>query len=166
MLSIPVIGPGRASMLLAQSLGERFSILVMWDRWRHLYKKTIAELGLEWRCASVRSIGMQPDNQKLLAGKEDQVFPLLHQAAMQCIEEDGAQVILLGSTTMHQAHAYLSERLPVPVINPGPLTYKLAESVLALELSHSRKAFPRPLVPRGDMIDSMLGAAQHHQKGR
>jgi Asp/Glu/hydantoin racemase len=65
-------------------------------------------------------------------------------------------VILLGSTTMHQAHAYLSSRLPVPVINPGPLTYKLAEAALALRLKHSSKAFPTPLVPRLDLIDAFF----------
>ena len=69
----------------------------------------------------VRAIGVTPDNQSLMSGKEETVFPLLYQAAMRCVEEDGADVILLGSTTMHQAHAYLDERLPVPVINPGPL---------------------------------------------
>jgi allantoin racemase len=165
MLCIPVIGPGRASMLMAMTLGERFSILIMWERWRHLYRKTIAELGLQYRCASVRSIGVQPDNQSLLSGKEDQVLPRLYDAALRCIEEDGAQVILLGSTTMHQAHAYLSERLPVPVINPGPLTYKLAETALALKLTQSRKAFPQPLAPKHAMIDAMMAAAQRQQKG-
>jgi len=156
VLDIPVIGPGRASMLAALMLGERFSILIMWDRWRHLYRRTLAELDLGRRCASVRSIGVKPDNQALLAGKEGEVFPLLLAAAQACIEEDGAEVILLGSTTMHQAHAFLAERLPVPVINPGPLTYKLAETALALGLRHSRKAFPRPLAPRTDMIDAMF----------
>lgn len=159
LLDIPVIGPGRASMMTALMLGERFSILIMWDRWRHLYKKTIAELNLHQRCASVRSIGITPDNQSLLAGKEDDVFPLLEAAARRCIDEDGADVILLGSTTMHQAHAYLAARLPVPVINPGPLTYKLAEAAIALRLSHSRRAFPRPMVPKADMIGAMFDAA-------
>ncbi len=156
LLDIPVIGPGRASMLAALMLGERFSILIMWERWRHLYRKTIAELSLGARCASIRSIGVTPDNQALLAGKEEQVFPLLLEAARACVEQDGAEVILLGSTTMHQAHGYLAARLPVPVINPGPLTYKLAEATLALGLKHSRKAFPKPLVPRVDMIDAFF----------
>ena len=164
LLSIPVIGPGRASMLMAQTMGERFSILIMWDRWRHLYRKTIAELGLQYRCASIRSIGITPNNQSLMSGKEDEVFPLLHIAALRCIEEDGADVILLGSTTMHQAHAYLAERLAVPVINPGPLTYKLAEAAIALKLTHSRKAFPQPLVPKTAMIEAMLSAAQQQQQ--
>lgn len=156
LLDIPVIAPGRASMLMALMLGERFSILIMWDRWRHLYRKTLAELDLGARCASIRSIGVTPDNQALLAGKEDRVFPLLLEAAQRCIDEDGAEVILLGSTTMHQAHAYLAERLPVPVINPGPLSYKLAEAALALGLRHSRKAFPKPLAPRTDLIDALF----------
>ncbi len=166
MLDIPVIGPGRASMMTALMLGERFSILIMWDRWRHLYKKTINELGLHQRCASVRSIGFTPDNQSLLAGKEDAVFPMLLKTALRCIEEDGADAILLGSTTMHQAHAYLAERLAVPVINPGPLTYKLAQAAIALRLSHSRRAFPRPLVPKEGMIDAMFGAAEQNNGRR
>ena len=164
VLDIPVIGPGRAAMLLALTLGERFSILIMWDRWRHLYRKTIDELGLDWRCASIRSIGVQPNNRTLLAGKEDEVFPKLLAAATRCVEEDGAEVILLGSTTMHQAHAYLAERLPVPVINPGPLTYKLAEMALGLGISHSRSAFPAPIVPKLDAVDAMLEAARRTER--
>lgn len=159
VLDIPVFGPGRASMLLALSLGERFSILLMWDRWRHLYQKTIAELGFDWRCASIRSIGMTPNNRALLAGKEAEVFPKLLAVAERCIEEDGAEVILLGSTTMHEAHAYLAQHLAVPVINPGPLTYKLAEMALRLGVSHSRAAFPSPIAPKLDAVDAMLGAA-------
>src|SRR5438034_3115511 len=88
LLDIPVIAPGRASMLTALMLGERFSILIMWDRWRHLYRKIIAELGLQYRCASIRSIGITPDNRNLLAGKETEVFPLLLEAARECIEQD------------------------------------------------------------------------------
>ena len=159
VLRIPVVAPGRASMLVALMLGERFSILMMWDRWRHLYRKTIAELGLERRCASIRAVGVTPDNRSLLAGKEEDVFPLLLAAARRCIEEDGAEVILLGSTTMHQAHPFLAERLPVPVINPGPLSYKLVEAALALGVSQSRAAFPEPLVRKTAMVSRMFDTA-------
>lgn len=158
-LSIPVIGPGRHAMLAALVLGERFSILAMWDRWRHLYTKTLAELGLAHKCASLRSAGLQPNNQSLLAGKEDEFFPALHQAAMRCVEEDGADVIILGSTTMHEAHAYLAERLPVPIINPGPLTYRLADAAIKLRLSHSRLAYPAPRHPAAARLKAMGAAA-------
>ena len=144
VLRIPVIGAGRHAMLAALMLGERFSILAMWDRWRPLYTKTLAELGLEAKCASIRSADLQPNNQSLLKGREEEVFPVLLQTAMRCVHEDRADVVVLGSTTMHEAHAFLAERLPVPVVNPGPLTYRLAQAATRLKLSHSRVAYPAP----------------------
>ena len=155
-LTIPVIGPGRASVLMAMMLGKRFSIIALWPHWRHLYEKTLMELGVAHACASIRSLDLTPDNQGLLAGKEEDVFPALEALARRCIEEDRADVILLGSTTMHQAHSYLAERLAIPVINPGPLTYKLAEAVLGLGLTHSRAAYPVSPAPRRAMIHGML----------
>ena len=159
-LTIPVIGPGRASVLTALMFGNRFSILAMWPHWQHLYDKTLSDLGLHKHCVSVRSIDATPDNQTLLAGKQDDVFPLLEAEARKAIEQDGADVILLGSTTMHQAHAYLSEHLPVPVINPGPLTYKLAEAALGLGLTHSRSAYPASPAPKHDVAHAMVDAAE------
>ena len=160
MLDIPVFGPGKVSMLSALMLGDRFSILTMASRWKPLYKKALDELGMHHKCASVRAIEVSPDNQALLSGKEEEVFPLLEAAAMKAIEIDGADVIILGSTTMHQAHAHLQARLPVPVINPGPLSYKIAESMLALGHTHSRTAYPRPMHPRLDMLTAMMDAAK------
>ncbi|MCC6008921.1 MAG: hypothetical protein JJU40_14775 [Rhodobacteraceae bacterium] len=159
-LSIPVIGPGRASVLTALMFGNRFSIIAMWPHWRHLYMRTLTDLGLQSSCASIRWIDATPDNQALLAGKEDEIFPALEAVALGCIEHDGADVILLGSTTMHQAHAYLASRLPVPVINPGPLTYKLAEAALGLGLSHSGKAWPPSPTPRHETIHAMAAAGK------
>jgi len=164
-LSIPVIGPGRASVLTAMLLGNRFSIVAMWPHWRHLYEKTLKELGVGHACASIRSIDVAPDNQALLGGKEEEIFPLLEACARTCIDKDGAEVILLGSTTMHQAHGYLAGRLEVPVINPGPLTYKLAEAVLGLGLSHSRKAWPPSPAPKPAMIRAMGDAAERSSGG-
>jgi Asp/Glu/hydantoin racemase len=161
VLDIPVFGPGKVSMLTALMLGERFSILTMASRWKPLYKKALDELGLHHKCSSVRAIEVTPDNHALLAGKEEDVFPLLEAAARRAIEEDGADVLILGSTTMHQSHAWLSQRLPVPVINPGPLSYKMAEAALGLGLAQSRQAYPRPLHPRLDMLQAMQAAAQN-----
>jgi len=158
-LSIPVIGPGRASMLMAMMLGKRFSIIALWPHWRHIYQKTLDELAIGHACASIRSLELTPDNQSLLAGKEEDVFPALEALARSCITEDRADVILLGSTTMHQSHAYLAARLPVPVINPGPLTYTIAESLLGLGLSHSRAAYPVSPAPKPQVLHAMLDTA-------
>jgi len=162
VLDIPVFGPGKVSMLTALMLGDRFSILTMASRWKPLYKKALDELGMHHKCASVRAIEVPPDNQSLLSGKEDEVFPLLEAAGRKAIEEDGAEVLILGSTTMHQSHAYLQQRLPVPVINPGPLSYKIAEAALALGYAHSRAGYARPMHPQLGMLEAMLAAAQAH----
>ena len=144
LLTIPVVGPGSSSLLMACALGKSFSILTMWDRWRHLYTKIINEQGLSHRLASVRSIGVRPDTAALLAGKEDVVFADLEREGRAAIEEDGADVLVLGSTTMYQAHAYLSDRLKVPVINPGLLAFKFCELLLDTGLSHSKRAYQNP----------------------
>lgn len=143
-LSIPVLGTAAPTYHLASQLGRRFSILSMWDNWRWLYDKVLAETGLQGRLASIRSIGIAPDTAELLAGKEDAVFPLLLDAARRAIDEDGADVLILGSTTMHQSHRFLQDQLDVPVLNPGLIAFKTCETLLDLKLSHSKRAYPSP----------------------
>ncbi|HIE86169.1 MAG TPA: hydrogenase expression protein HupH [Gammaproteobacteria bacterium] len=158
-LSIPVVGPGQSCVLTACMLGEKFSILTMWDQWRPLYKKAIQEQGLAHRVASVRSIDVRPDAQELLAGKEEIVFARLEAEGRAAIEQDGADVIIIGSTTMHQSHAYLADKLPVPVLNPGLVSLKLCEMLLDLGLSHSRLAYQSPELLNDDVFAAVPPAA-------
>jgi allantoin racemase len=139
-----VIGPGQAAFHMACMLGHQFTILTMWEPWFPLYRKTLTEYGLEHRLASIRHIDTRPDLQDLLEGKEEVVFEKLETEGRLAIEEDGADVLVLGSTTMHQSHAYLQEHLPVPVVNPGLVAYKLCEMCLDLGLAHSKVSFPSP----------------------
>ena len=158
MLDIPVVGPGHCMYAIACMLGRRFGIVTMWEQWFPLYERVLAEIGLADRCAGIRSIDVNPDNRELLAGK-DHVAPLLVEAAEKLVVDDGADVICLGSRTMHEAHGYLQEHLSVPVINPGPLSYFVADAMVALGLTHSRRAYPRPHVPKPRVVTSMLEAA-------
>ncbi|MFU7529242.1 aspartate/glutamate racemase family protein [Qipengyuania sp. ASV99] len=147
VLTIPVVGPGEASFAAAMMLGKSFSVITMWPQWFPLYEKVLSQHGWDHRCASVRSIDTRPDVTELLEGKEEIVFAKLKAEAMRAIEEDGADVIVLGSTTMHQSAAYLQSELPVPVINPGQVAYKQLETWVELGLTHSKTAFPAPEVP-------------------
>ena len=147
-LMIPVIGPGAAAFGAAMLLGKRFTVLTMWPQWFPLYEKTLTEYGFWERVASLRSIETRPDVADLLAGKEEVIFAALKAEADAAIAEDGADVIVLGSTTMHQSAAYLASVLPVPVINPGLFAYKQVEVLLELGLTHSKKAYPPPEVPK------------------
>ncbi len=143
-LAIPVVGAGQAAFGLAAQLGRRFSVITMWEPWQRLALETVGKYGLADRLASVRHINVRPDTHELLSGKEEIVFGALEAAALQAIEEDGADVIVLGSTTMYQSHAYLTARLPVPVVNPGLAAYKACETLLDLGLAQSKRAYPFP----------------------
>ena len=159
VLDIPVLAPGRASLLFSLGLGRRFGILAQWQPALARYEKVLDEWGLRSRCAGVDHFDTPPDFANLLVGKEDTVVPKMEQACRRLVER-GADVICLGSTTMHQAHGHLSSVLEVPVVNPGPLSYKLIQMMLALGLTQSRTAYPRPQAPKPTMITAMLSAGR------
>jgi len=161
VLRIPVVGPGRASFVTALMLGSSFSVITVWEPWTLAIKKGIQDAGLAGHCASVRyTDGTTPDVRNLLGGKEEDVFPKLLDLANRCVREDGADCIILGSTTMHEVHEYLSQRLDVPVINPGPLSYKVVTMLLDLNLTHGRRTYDSPRVPQQATFHAMLAAAK------
>jgi allantoin racemase len=155
-LTIPVLGPGIVAYCVSMMLGKRFSIVTMWDRWVHLHEKNLDTYRLWDKCASIRHIGVRPDMKELLSGREDIVAEKVAEQARRAIDEDGADVIILGSTTMHQTAPYLAD-LPVPVINPGPIAVKMTEALLGLGLSHSKVAFPSPDVIQDEKFFSLVG---------
>jgi allantoin racemase len=157
-LTIPVVGPGLVSYAVAIMLGKRFSIVTMWDKWRYLYEKNLDTYHLWDKCASIRAVNIPPDVEALFTGKEQEMFERLTAEARKAIEEDGADVILLGSTTMHQAGDYMAAHLPAPVINPGPVGIKMAETLVLLGLSHSKVAYPSPTAAIDDRFFSLAAA--------
>ncbi|MDE2618820.1 MAG: hydrogenase expression protein HupH [Sphingomonadales bacterium] len=154
-LTIPVTGPGRASFFLAADLAKRFSVVTMWPQWHWIYEKLALETGLGAKLASIRNIGVRPDTHELLTGKEEIVFASLEAQCRKAIDEDGADAIILGSTTMHQSHRYLSERLEVPVLNPGLVAFKQCEMLLDLGLSHSKRTYHTPENPADAVLSQV-----------
>lgn len=87
------------------------------------------------------------------------MFAALEREGRAAIEHDGADVLLIGSTTMHQSVEYLRRTLEVPVINPGPLAIKLAELMVTLGLSHSKRAYMSPEVLQDEKLHSLIGTS-------
>lgn len=154
-LSIPAVGAGMSSFLLACSLGDRFSVVTLWDRWVPAYKKNLRLYGLSERLASVRHIDTHPNLEALLTGKEEVVFAALEQAARRAIEEDGADVIVLGSTTMYQSHRHLAGKLGVPVVNPALVGVQACENLLDLSLAHSKTCYVEPEFKNDDLLSAV-----------
>ena len=156
-LTIPVLGPGIVAYAVAIMLGKRFSIVTMWDKWNFFYEKNLATYNLKGKCASIRAVNIPPDVESLFAGKEEEMFQKLTDEAQKAIDEDGADTILLGSTTMHQAGEYMQEHLEAQVINPGPVAIKMAEAIVQLGLSHSKAAYATPSTIQDEKFFSLMG---------
>jgi allantoin racemase len=128
------LGPGEACWALASVLGEHFSILSMERKWEFFFIKGPKMAGLLHRLTSVEDIGRAPDPVRLFEGKEELMNSLLIEAARRAIDHHRADVVIIGSTTMHQALPALSEALPVPVLSPGRVGVRTAEMLLDLGL--------------------------------
>jgi allantoin racemase len=64
--------------------------------------------------------------------------------ARKAVEEDGADVIVLGCGALFGLAQQLQKELGVPVIDPGLVALKIAEDLVKLRLAQSKKAFPFP----------------------
>jgi allantoin racemase len=143
-LRIPVLGASIASYAIAGLLGSRFGIVCYREEHRRFYESKLELYHVRDRCVSVRPCGVKPDYEALFDDDDEAEFERLTAAGREAIELDGAEMIVLGSTTMAQAQPYMTAQLGVPVINPGAVAIKLAETLVALGLSHSKLAFPAP----------------------
>jgi len=162
-LSIPVIGPGLVGCHIASMLGRKFSIISLFERWNDNCKRNMIAYQMIHKVASFRSLSdVQPDVANLMDGKEELVYPQLENLCLKAINEDGADAIVMASTTMHQAVNYLKDRLPVPVINPGIWGVRIAIDMVDLGISHSKRAYPSPGKLQ-DEIWSSLPSAQEFQ---
>jgi allantoin racemase len=149
IVRIPVIGPGAASLHLAAQLGTRISVIspLAGHHGRALIR--MRELGLESRFASVRGMGTAV----LDLGRDRKgALERITEAARQAVEEDGADILVLGCMSMAflDVTGELQRRVGVPVVNPVVAALKTAEMTVLMGLAHSKAAYPTP--PKMDML--------------
>jgi hypothetical protein len=84
---------------------------------------------------------------------------VLNSALADCVDIDGAGAICLGSPALVAAALGPA---PVPLLDPLAVTGRMADALLALNLTHSRTAAPRPLVPKPAVIQAMADAMALH----
>jgi allantoin racemase len=136
-----VIGPCEASLLVASSLCDRFSVITILKNVAGLIEENAKIYGVAEKIASVRAVNipvldLHSDNEKTARA--------LLEEGKKALEEDGAEVLVLGCTGMTGMAERLSKELGVQVIDPLPTAVKFAETLVALRLSHSKLAFPMP----------------------
>lgn len=144
LVNIPVVGPGMASIYYAAALARRFSLLVQLPNVLVVGERQVRDLGLQERCASVRSV-----NVPVLELARPESYPVMRAAALAAIDADGADAVCFGCMAMTPHADLLTEELAelrpgALVINPGRAAIRLAESLVGMGLTHSRRSFPSP----------------------
>lgn len=159
MVSIPVIGPGEASMLFAASLGHRFGIVTVVDSVVPLLERLAWQVGVDRKLASVRSINVPV----LELGRDpDETFVRMVKESEVARDRDRADVIIMGCMSMafQDRQTELAARLGLPVINPVYAAVKMMQSLCALGLRHSRRAYPVP--PK--LAKRAVGSVSHAER--
>jgi len=149
-LTMPVVGMGEASVLLAATLGHRFSILVGRRKWIPKMADNLTVTGLMGRLASFRSLDMGiPEMARAPEAFSERVIAESRSA----VEEDGAEVVILSELVPPEIRERALKEVPMPLLDPGVAAWKWAEMAADLYLSHGlshARAFGYEGPPRGE----------------
>jgi allantoin racemase len=141
-----VLGPAQTSMHLAALLGQRFSVVTVLDAVVPMLEDLAAKYGLADKLCSVRSV----DIPVLELDQHERLVTALADEAVKAVEEDGAHVIVFGCTGMRGCAAGLRADLAargypgIPVIDPVLAAFKLAEALVDLGLTPSKRTYATP----------------------
>jgi allantoin racemase len=138
---IPVIGPGESSMLIASTLGYKFSVVTITRSVFSMIEAIAERLGVSKRLSSIRETGMSVSE---VNSDHETAKKKLIQASRDAVKEDGADTIVLGcmSEAFLGYDKEIAKELDVPVVNPVLTSLRMAESLVFSGLVHSRIAFP------------------------
>jgi len=132
LVDIPVIGPAKASMIMAQTVGSKMAFVTL-PRWEDKVEKFIRIYGIENMVISkrpCRAFNIQLEQFK----NEDQVIDNFFTIAKGAIE-DGADVIILACANCSTQVTYkgISEINGIPIIDGAIAALKLVEIMADLK---------------------------------
>jgi allantoin racemase len=145
---IPVYGIEETTISAALILGNRFGILTEKRHKISVKHQHVRKLGLESRLASIRSLDMGVTE---IALGPERVREKGIDLGRRMVEEDGAEVIIMGCASMAGYSADMEAALGVPVLDPVGVTFKIVEGLTELGIRHSKiglYATPAPKVVR------------------
>jgi allantoin racemase len=117
-----VTAPAEACLHVANTLGERVSILVGRSKWIPEMHENVSRYGFDDRFASFRVLGMSVEKFQKDPGYTE--ARILEEARL-AVENDGADVIVLGCTIEFGFYQQVQNEIGVPVIDAivAPLRY-------------------------------------------
>lgn len=137
-LETNVLGIAESAMLNACSLGHKFSILSILARSKPSAENLIRQYGLQDRCASVRATGLSVLE---VHSNRERLISRLKEEGKKAIEQDGAEVLILGCAGMAGVDKTLQSILEVPVLDGVVCAVKLAEGLYDYGVKTSKVGF-------------------------
>jgi len=128
-----VTAPAEASIHIAVTLGQRFSIIVGSTKGIPLMRENVIKYGFQHHLASFQAIGMEVLDLQM---DPEETKRRILQAAEKAIEQDGAEVIILGCTHQFGFYQELQGALGVPVIDVALAALNYAEFLVDLRNKH------------------------------
>lgn len=132
----PVLGLCESALRFAAALAGRYAIVtpmpVSVRPLEHLVRKYGAERDCVVRAAGVRTLDFEN-------GNADHAYQALKNRAQKCLQDDGAEAIVLGCAGMTDIATRLADDLGVPVIDGVSAAVKMAEAMAALGLVTSKQ---------------------------
>lgn len=127
--SMLIVGPGMTSLHAAAMLGRRFTLLTVADSMIPSSYQLVQKAGLTRKLASIRAVEIPVLE---LAHNRAQTVEKLLQIGREAIEQDRADVLVLGCMSMAflEVAEELQARLGIPVINPAKAALKFAEALV------------------------------------
>lgn len=153
-LDIPVVGLTEAALASACLLGNRFSIVAISRRITAWYREAVEHNGLIGRLASVRSLD-QPLRD--IGRVQDDHARQLEALCAACVDEDGADVIILGGAPLAGLARTIKGEIPVPVVDGVSSAVRHAETLagLAPGMARAGSFAPPPVKPNAGLSAPM-----------
>lgn len=119
-----VTAPCQSSIAIASHLGNTFSVLTGAGKAIPKMRENIRAYGFEHRLASMRALDMGALEFQTQA---DRTMAVMRREGRRAVEEDGAEVIVLGCSAEIGFHQALQAELGIPVIDAALAPFKYAE---------------------------------------
>lgn len=143
--SISVFGLEETTLSIALLLGAKFGILTE-KRPRVAMKELhVRRHGLLERLASIRPLELSVAE---LDADPERTKAAGLALARRMVEEDGAEVIIMGCAAMAGYSGEIERELQVPVLDPLVVTLKVTEALVDMGLTHSRVGLYAPPTPK------------------
>ena len=129
LLPIPVIGMAEAAMLTACMLGRYFSIVTFATALGPWYRECVDTNGLGGRLASVRCVG---GGFRDINTVQQEKQAVLIDACRKAVEQDEADVVILGGAPLAGLATTIADQVPVPLVDGVAAAVRQAEVLAAL----------------------------------